>query len=157
MIDMSAFVVINLRGTVNRSSRITKTLEHLHIETRFRATIIPDNPVTKGMLQTVKNYVAWIEADPALIKLLITKRGKKTNTVSYDSQFIGKDGFKDIDELVVALNTNKVTLSSFSSIKPSFRLSPPRGGFRKSSKRMYNEGGILGYNPNLSKLISNMM
>ena len=154
---MSAFVVINLRGTVNRSSRITKTLEHLHIETRLRATIIPDNPVTKGMLQTVKNYVAWIEADPALIKLLITKRGKKTNTVSYDSQFIGKDGFKDIDELVVALNTNKVTLSSLSSIKPSFRLSPPRGGFRKSSKRMYNEGGILGYNPNLSKLISNMM
>jgi len=56
-----------------------------------------------------------------------------------------------------ALSENKINLSSLSNLKPSFRLSPPKGGFRKSTRRMYSQGGTLGYNPDLSKLISNMV
>ena len=56
-----------------------------------------------------------------------------------------------------ALSEAKINLSSISNLKPSFRLSPPKGGFRKSTRRMYAQGGTLGYNPDLPKLISNMI
>lgn len=154
---MSAFIVVNLRGTINQSHHIKKTLEHLHLETRFRATIIPDNEIYRGMLQVVKNNVAWIDANPSIIESLITNRGEKTNSIKYDSDFAQKDGFKDIAELSHALNDNKIKISSVSNLKPSFRLSSPKGGFRKSIRRMYSQGGSLGYNPDLSKLILNMI
>ena len=40
---MSAFIVVNLRGTINQRSTVKTTMEHLHLESRFRATIIPNN------------------------------------------------------------------------------------------------------------------
>ena len=76
---MSAFIVVNLRGTVNQNRTVKTTLEHLHLGSRFRATIIPDNQISKGMLQTVKNHVAWIDADSSTIESIITSRGEKSN------------------------------------------------------------------------------
>ena len=49
---MSAFIVVNLRGTINQNSSVKTTLHHLHLESRFRATIIPDTPI--GLLLPVK-------------------------------------------------------------------------------------------------------
>ena len=154
---MSAFIVVNIRGTVNQRSTVKTTMEHLHLESRFRATIIPNNEISKGMLQTVKNHVAWINADSSTIESLITNRGEKSNSVKYDSDLAQKDGYTTISDLAKALSENKINLSSLSNLKPSFRLSPPKGGFRKSTRRMYSQGGTLGYNPDLSKLISNMI
>ena len=154
---MSAFIVVKLRGTVNQNRTVKTTLEHLHLGSRFRATIIPDNQISKGMLQTVKNHVAWIDADSSTIESIITSRGEKSNSVKYNSELAQKDGYPTIAELAKALSENKINLSSLSNLKPSFRLSPPKGGFRKSTRRMYSQGGTLGYNPDLSKLISNMV
>ena len=109
------------------------------------------------MLQTVKNHVAWIDADSSTIESIITSRGEKSNSVKYSSELAQKDGYPTIAELSKALSENKINLSSLSNLKPSFRLSPPKGGLRKSTRRMYSQGGTLGYNPDLSKLISNMV
>ncbi len=154
---MSALIVVNLRGTINQRSTVKTTLEHLHLGSRYRATIIPDNPISKGMLQTVKNHVAWMDADSSIIESLITNRGEKSNSIKYDEDLAKKDGYDNISDLAKALCDDKINLSSLSNLKPSFRLSPPKGGFRKSTRRMHSQGGTLGYNPDLSKLISNMI
>ena len=87
---MSALIVVNLRGTINQRSTVKTTLEHLHLGSRYRATIIPDNPISKGMLQTVKNHVAWMDADSSIIESLITNRGEKSNSIKYDEDLAKK-------------------------------------------------------------------
>ena len=154
---MSAFIVVNLRGTINQNSSVKTTLHHLHLESRFRATIIPDTPHSKGMLQTVKNHVAWTNADSSIIESLITTRGEKSISIKFDADLAKEDGYTNIADLAKALSEAKINLSSISNLNPSFRLSPPKGGFRKSTRRMYAQGGTLGYNPDLPKLISNMI
>ena len=49
------------------------------------------------------------------------------------------------------------TLSSVSGVKPFFGLSPPRGGLKRSSRRQFREGGVLGENPKLPEIVRRMI
>jgi large subunit ribosomal protein L30 len=50
-------------------------------------------------------------------------------------------------ELIAEIQAGKFRLQRLWEIgvRPIFRLHPPRGGFRKSSKRPFADGGELGY------------
>jgi large subunit ribosomal protein L30 len=48
-------------------------------------------------------------------------------------------------------------LSKISGIKPWFALNPPKGGFRRTSKRSYSQAGILGENKELLSIVKRMM
>jgi len=66
-------------------------------------------------------------------------------------------GFKTLEDLSKAIVKGEATISKLVDIKPSFALSPPRGGFKRSTRRMYSQGGILGKNPDLAKLVEIMV
>jgi len=48
-------------------------------------------------------------------------------------------------------------MNKIKSLKPWFALSPPRQGFKRSTKRLYGQKGVLGYNKELSTLIKRMI
>ncbi len=154
---MGAILVVNMRGTLNIPHPIKRTLRQLHLSTRFRATVLPDNPITKGMLQKVKNYVAWSDADLDLVTRLLEVRGMKSARARLALKDIQLQGFTTLRDLGKAIVQEEVTISKLDSIKPSFALSPPRGGFKRSTRRMYSQGGILGKNPDLAKLVEIML
>lgn len=154
---MTAYIVINIRGTVNVPHGVKKTLKLLNLETRYRATVIPDNKINQGMLLKAKEYLAWTKADSKIIAQLLKNKGEKSKTIKYSDDLVKQIGFNDIDDLAQALIDNRISISKISNLKPSFRLSPPRGGFKKSTRRMYSQGGTLGYNPDLLNILSNMM
>ncbi len=154
---MGALLVVNMRGTLNIPHPIKRTLRQLHLSTRFRATVLPDNPITKGMLQKVKNYVAWSDADLDLVTRLLEVRGMKSARARLALKDIQLQGFTTLRDLGKAIVKGEVTISKLASIKPSFTLSPPRGGFKRSTRRMYSQGGILGKNPDLAKLVEIML
>ncbi len=154
---MGAILVVNMRGTLNIPHPIKRTLRQLHLSTRFRATVLPDNPITKGMLQKVKNYVAWSDADLDLVTRLLEVRGMKSARARLALKDIQLQGFTTLRDLGKAIVKGEVTISKLDSIKPSFALSPPRGGFKRSTRRMYSQGGILGKNPDLAKLVEIML
>ena len=62
-----------------------------------------------------------------------------------------------MDELAASLSEGKVGLSKIKPLKPWFALSPPKHGFKRSTKRLYNQKGILGHNKDLTTLIERMM
>ncbi|MGH9921380.1 MAG: 50S ribosomal protein L30, partial [Nitrososphaerales archaeon] len=66
-------------------------------------------------------------------------------------------GYKNSDDLAAAIADGKVALSKLELIKPWFALAPPRKGFKKQTKRMYQEGGIVGENQDLPSLVRNMI
>lgn len=146
-----AYLVIRLRGTINVPHWARHTLALLNLRRRFNATIVPEREPYIGMLRTVKDYVAWCKVDAGFIKQLLEKRGK------YKYEDISKLGFSSIDALAEALANDSIMLSRLEGMKPWFVLAPPRGGFKRSSKHMYSDGGILGENKELLELASRMI
>ncbi len=70
---------------------------------------------------------------------------------------IKKIGFNTVDELAASLAEGKTSMTKLKPMKPWFALSPPRHGFKRSTKKMYGEKGILGQNKELGNIVRNMM
>lgn len=146
-----------MRGTVNVPHWAKTTLNLLHLERKFRATIIPARENTKGMLDKIKHYVSWQEVDSAIIKELLEKKARKEGYKKITSEDIVKLGFKSSEDLAKSLTEGTASLSKLKPLKPWFALSPPRHGFKRNTKKMYGEGGILGNHKELLAQVRNMI
>lgn len=155
---MTGFVVVRLRGPVDVSRDINYTMEFLHLHKRFHATIIPDEDSFRGMLKKTKDYVAWGPATPDLVRELIMKRGRliggKPVTEDY---LIEKTRLKSAKEVFKSIASGKLRLKNIEGLKPVFRLHPPRGGFKRSTKKSASMGGETGYRDDVSSLILKML
>jgi large subunit ribosomal protein L30 len=152
-----AFLVVRMKGTVNTPYWARTTLDLLHLDKRFRATIIPSKDNTKGMLDKIKHYVSWQEIDVPTTKELLEKKARTGGYKKLTTEDIAKLGFKSTDDLAQSLAEGTATLSKLKTVKPWFALSPPRGGFKRKTKKMYGEGGILGNHKELLAQVRIMM
>ena len=152
-----AFLVVRMRGTVNVPFWALTTLQNLYLNKRFSATLVPETSDYLGMLRKIKEWVAWSKADSEIVKTLIEKRGKKITQLDSQKESKKKDEYKGIDELVNVIVNDKIKFSDQSNIKPWFSLNPPRGGFKKKSKKQFTDGGILGNNKDLPEIVKRML
>jgi large subunit ribosomal protein L30 len=153
-----ALLVVRMRGTVNVPYWALTTLKNLYLNKRFSATLVPETSNYLGMLRKINQWIAWSKADSDIIKILIEKRGKKKNPLleSRDENK-SKSDYKGIDELVDVIVNDKVKFSDQNNIKPWFSLNPPKGGFKKSTKKQFSDGGILGNNKELLEIVKRMV
>ncbi len=171
------YLVVRMKGTVNVPRWANLTLDNLHLNKKFRATIIPENEQTLGMLRKIKELVSWTSVDDDFIKEFIEKKARTsasklvnaTATANATDQVNNTDTNSnsniedktlhntDLSKVVSTISQNQTYLSKISGIKPWFALNPPKGGFRKKSKRSYSQNGILGENKELISLVKRMM
>jgi large subunit ribosomal protein L30 len=168
------YLVVRMKGTVNVPRWANLTLENLHLNKKFRATIIPENEQTLGMLRKIKELVSWSSVDDAFIKEFIEKKARTsasklataptTTTANEMNNNDTKSNIEDnphqntdLSTVITTISQNQTYLSKISGIKPWFALNPPKGGFRKKSKRSYSQNGILGENKELISLVKRMM
>ena len=151
-----AYLVVRIRGTVNIPYWANNTLDNLNLDKRFRATVIPENPQSLGMLRKVKDMVAWTSADAAIIKELLEKRGKRTGFKPITNSDL-PEGYNSIEEIASAIADDKLTLSKLGSIKPWFALNSPRGGFKRKTKTQYSQEGVLGEDKDLADIVKRML
>jgi large subunit ribosomal protein L30 len=137
--DGAQLLVVNLRGIVNTRTPVRTTLEQLGIIKRFSAAIIPDSPQVRGMLNLSKNNVAWCKLDTSMLETL-QKSGKMISGATQKS------------------GVSNASKAENSERKESmvFRLNSPRGGFKRSIRRQFGQGGTLGPNPKLPELVNTM-
>jgi large subunit ribosomal protein L30 len=151
-----AFVVLRIKGTVNVPYWARYTLDSLNLHKKFWATILPETQESLGMLKKIKDFVAWTNVDAGLVKDLLEKRGKAEGSKSF--KLLPQVGdYRSVEELASDIAKDKVRLSNLQMVKPWFALSPPRGGFKKNTKRPYNQNGILGEDKELAQLIRRMI
>tara|TARA_Y100000034_G_C6757337_1_gene337044 strand:- start:222 stop:575 length:354 start_codon:yes stop_codon:yes gene_type:complete len=114
--------VIRIRGQVGLKKEIAETLYRLKLRKKLVCVLIDEKDKVKmGMVEKVKDFVAYGDVDDKMIKELNTKRGKDK-----------EKGF--------------------------YRLHPPIGGFKKSTKLSAVSGrGILGKHEDISKLLGRML
>jgi large subunit ribosomal protein L30 len=151
-----AFVVLRIKGSVNVPYWARYTLDSLNLYRKFWATILPETQESLGMLKKVKDFVAWTNVDVSLVKDLLEKRGKAEGSKSFKLLPDVSD-YHSVEELASDIAKDRVRLSNLQMVKPWFALSPPRGGFKKSTKRSYNQRGILGEDKELVQLIRRMI
>ncbi|HZA42366.1 MAG TPA: 50S ribosomal protein L30 [Nitrososphaeraceae archaeon] len=151
-----AYLVVRMRGTVNVPYWADTTLESLNLAKKFRATIVPESAEYSGMLNKIRQLVAWCRIDNDTVKDLLDKKGRKTASQPLKETDLPKE-YNSLDKLASDIANDEVVFSNLNGIKPWFALNPPRGGFKKSIKKQVPQNGILGENKLLIDLVKKMM
>jgi len=152
-----AYLVIRIKGQADVPYWAKTTLRLLNLEKKYRATILPIKEYTDGMLKKIQHFVSWQEIDLPTTKELLDKKGRRSGYKKNTAEDISEAGFKTINELATSLSEGNITMTKIKPLKPWFALSPPRQGFKRSTKRLYGQKGILGYNKELTTLVRRMM
>ena len=152
-----AFLVVRISGQADVPYWAVTTMTLLKLEKKYRATIIPEKDNTVGMLRKIQHYVSWQEIDIETVKELLDKKARKSGYKKVTNEDITSIGFTSIDELATSLAEGKTSLSKLKPLKPWFALAPPRHGFKRSTKKLYGQKGVLGYNKELSVIVKRMM
>ena len=153
----NAYLVVRIKGQADVPYWATTTMTLLKLDKKYRATILPAKDNTLGMLNKVKHYISWIGLDVDLAKDLLDKKGRKSGYKKITAEDLKELGFNSIDDLAAALTEGKATLSKLKPLKPWFALSPPRHGFKRSTKKLYGQKGILRLNAELGTIVRRMI
>ena len=152
------FAAIRVRGIVNVKPDIKKTLQLLNLTRVNHCVLLEENPSTKGMLHVAKDYITWGEIDKKVLSKLITSRGKLTGDKELTEEYIkSATSYDNMDKLSQAIIDSKFKYKDIPSVKPVFRLNPPRKGY-EGIKRSFVNKGALGYRgEKISILIEKMV
>jgi len=140
--------VVRIRGIRKIKPKIEKALQLLNLEKPNYCVVIDDSKSNLGMLEVVKDYVAFGKIDSDTIFRLIYKRGRKGS--ERISEVYEKEKIK---EMAQDIFDGKARISDI--VDPVFRLHPPRKGY-KDTKRLYPKGD-LGRRDDMSALLRRMM
>ena len=154
---VNAYLVVRIKGQADCPYWATTTMTLLKLDKKYRATILPAKDNTLGMLRKVQHYVTWTEIDASLATELVDKKARKGGYQKITADDLKKLGFANAEELGKALAEGKATLSKLKPLKPWFALAPPKLGFKKSTKRLYGQKGILGQNKELDAIVRRMI
>ena len=147
MDEHSPIIAVRIRGTATDNPDVRRTMEVLKMETTYRARLLDNTPSTEGMLRAAKNLVAWGRVNPEVLEVLLRKRAERSRDEKLDDGF-AKVFFKreSVADLAKSIIAGEIPVKDLWSagVKSSFRLHPPRGGFKRSTRRAATDGGELG-------------
>lgn len=154
MVMSNMYVVIRLRGPVGVRKEIEDTLKMLRLHKVNHCVLLEENDVVSGMIQKVKDYVAYGIIDKNSLLNLLKYRGRLIGNEKLTEQYLlDNTSYLTFEELSENLLNKTVKLKDLTFIKPVFRLHPPRKGHR-GIKRTVQQGGSLG---NHGTKISNLL
>jgi large subunit ribosomal protein L30 len=151
------YAIIRLRGSVNTKPEIKDTLKMLRLNQINHCVLVPDTPNYKGMIQKVKDYVAYGPVNAETLALILENRGRVAGGDRLTDEYVAKNsGYKSIKEFAEALASGNAAMSDVTGLNPVFRMHPPRKG-HAGLKRTFQQGGALGnYGEDISLLVEKM-
>ena len=154
--------LVRIRGTVHVTGKIADTLEMLRLNRPNHAVVIPKTESYIGMVNMVKDYVAYGDIDAETLGALIKARGRVMGDGPITDEFVKgatKGKYANVDAFAKAMAKGEATIKDLGDeAKPVFRLTPPRGGHKGSTKRHFTVKGELGYRgKEINELIRRMM
>jgi len=134
---------IRIYGSAGGKKDILETLSRLRMRRKLACVLISeDDAVRMGMLNRVRDYTAFGKIDEKMLEELVEKRGAYA-------------GGKKVSKKDVAKIVEEIKKGEY-KIKPFFRLHPPVGGFKRSTK-VAAPKGVLGKHEDISKLLRRML
>ncbi len=151
--------VVRIRGSIGAPEDVKVTLKLLRLNKTNHCVLVPASEQYEGMLQKAKEYITWGKVDAQTIEKLIKHRGRLIGSGMVNDEYINSNtGYSSIEEISTAISKNDFLYKNIPEVKPVFRLSPPKHGY-KSVKRPYRDHGDLGVRDDngIKKLISVMV
>ncbi len=146
--EMKLYLIIRIKGQPDTPPDVRKTLECLRLHKRYHATLYPsDLPGIENMLRKAQAWITWGEIRKDVLVELLKRRGRVPGNKPLTEEYLReKLGVSSYDELAEKLLKGELRWHKLDNlVKPVFRLHPPRGGFRGSTKRPYGDRGEAGY------------
>ncbi|AEH61062.1 ribosomal protein L30P [Methanosalsum zhilinae DSM 4017] len=138
------YAVVRVRGQVNVRGSIEDTLKMLRLHRINHCVVLEDNAHNRGMIQKVKDYVAYGVIDAKTLTQMLKNRGRLEGGSRLTDEYISTNtDFESIEDFAQAVYENRATLKDVPKLKPVFRLHPPRKG-HAGIKRSAQMGGVLG-------------
>jgi len=151
------YALVRIRGSVNVRGSIADTLRMLRLHRVNHCVILNENPNNAGMIQKVKDYVAYGTIDAETLAQMLTNRGRLEGGARLSDEYIAENTeFDSIDSFAQAACDGKVTLKDVPGLKTVMRLHPPRKG-HAGIKRTVQQGGVLGNHGEDIKVLLNKM
>ena len=138
------YAVVRVRGQVNVRYTIEDTMKMLRLHKVNHCVLVPENPHFKGMVQKVKDYVAYGKVDAKTLAEILENRGRLEGGTLLTEEYIRENtAYDSIQAFAEAVIEGKASLKDVPKLKPVFRLHPPRKG-HAGIKRTVQQGGVLG-------------
>jgi len=150
-------LVVRIKGQINVPRDVENTLKRLRLYRKNTASLVNGEENILGMLKKCMHYISWSEVNSDIIEELIRKRGRKEGDKPVTDEDAKLWGYDNLTLLAEALARGEVKLKDLKGLKPFFRLNSPKGGFKRTTKRLFSQGGILGENPKLPELVKSML
>ncbi|MDO9516429.1 MAG: 50S ribosomal protein L30 [Methanosarcinaceae archaeon] len=151
------YAVIRMRGPVNVRGSIEDTLKMLRLHRVNHCAILGDNPHNMGMIQKVKDYVAYGTIDADTLAQILKSRGMLEGGARLtDAHITENTDFGSIDAFAEAVSEGNAAFKDVPKLKPVLRLHPPRKG-HAGMKRTTQQGGVLGNHGDEIKVLLNKM
>ncbi|MDD3042063.1 MAG: 50S ribosomal protein L30 [Methanosarcinaceae archaeon] len=151
------YAIVRVRGQVNVRYTIEDTMKMLRLHRVNHCVVVPENAHYKGMVQKVKDYVAYGKVDAETLTEMLKNRGRLEGGASLTEEYVKENSdYESIEAFAEALVEEKATLKDIPKLKPVFRLHPPRKG-HAGIKRTAQQGGVLGnHGENINVLLNKM-
>ncbi|MFZ2498642.1 MAG: 50S ribosomal protein L30 [Methanosarcina sp.] len=138
------YAIVRVRGPVNVRYTIEDTMKMLRLHKINHCVLVPENPHFKGMVQKVKDYVAYGKIDAKILAEILENRGRLEGGSLLTEEYIRENtAYDSIQAFAEAVVEGKAFLKDVPKLKPVFRLHPPRKG-HAGIKRTVQQGGVLG-------------
>jgi len=140
-------VIIRIIGLVKMKNEFEESLKRLRLKTKFSCVVVKENVQTLGMLEAIKNFVAFGPIDEKMLAKMIEARGKKIGNVK--AKFSAAESLKIAKEFAAGKSFEEL------GMVPWFGLHPARGGIK--SKLHYPRGVIGNHGDKINDLIERML
>ena len=152
------FAVIRVRGQPDVNVDIRRTMELMNLTRVNHCVIVPENDVTKGMLQKAKDYITWGEVSEGTLTDMIRIRGRLAGDIAITDEYLNANTeFGTVADMAKAVISSDYKMKDVEGAKAVFRLHPPAKGY-EGIKRSYRNGGALGYRGEaINELIARML
>jgi len=153
-----AYAIIRVRGHAGINQDVEDTMRMLNLTRPNHCTVVPRSDSVKGMLNKAKDYITWGEVSSETLARMIKFRGRLEGDRPIDDAYVKDNSkFTSIISFAKSVAKDEVRYSDLRSVKPIFRLRPPKKGY-EGSKKSFRNGGALGYRgEEINDLIERML
>jgi large subunit ribosomal protein L30 len=142
----AVILAIRLRGQVSVRPQIEDTLKKLRLGRLHQARVIKLTPSLQGMITKSKDYITWGEIDADTAYKILAKRGRLSGNRRLTNSYVKKNSsHSSIKALAKGLAAGTASVNDVEGLKPVFRLTPPKKGFRGKRNLGVGMGGVNGY------------
>lgn len=151
------YALVRVRGNINVRGSIDDTLKMLRLHRVNHCVVLSASPQNEGMIQKVKDYVAFGVIDVETLTEMLENRGMLQGGERLTNEYLAANTkFATIGEFAQALCDGNASLKDVPKLKPVFRLHPPRKG-HAGIKRTVQQGGVLGdHGEDINQLLKKM-